>query len=514
MDAPVLKVELYKKLETDDLGGFNLTPVDISSLFSGDTRAGIETTKDTFSLRISNNLLLSTGSFDLQADKENRREVDMRVGDMVKIYGYYAADGFDGDNDLIMVGTINSYSHSNTEDGNNVVFKGVNRSEQLLQGYALGTFDISDAENTSPLILNFIIKRLRSYGPDTYDRKIYSAMDNEYIYDEKEELDSSTAPTGITGSYGSVQHLTEKGNAFKTISYRKIWQPTYKIIEELSKVENTGDDDAGAYLFYIKNTAVLPQFQQKLRTKTINEVVWKPVNKSVSNTIERGIDYLNITSTKDTFDVKNILIVKCGTDLEGNGITAFAINTESVGKAGPKFGYLPLPNIVTNIIAEEKKVTGPDSDIGSTWNTIGYPDDVIDNNNMPWHFATINTRSADYPYNETTTAAEASTKDDFNTVIRTEARAQGIQTAQDVVNVLGEPRFKAKVELTRGSVGSYTMGDLLKITDHSVGWWNTDQDPAKKLRIHDISHSFGDDWTTTLSLEEDEKAVKDKYPVE
>ena len=58
MDTPVLKVEVYKRNETDGLGGYSLTPIDITNVFSSDVRAGIETTKDTFTLRIPNNLIL------------------------------------------------------------------------------------------------------------------------------------------------------------------------------------------------------------------------------------------------------------------------------------------------------------------------------------------------------------------------------------------------------------------------------------------------------------------------
>ena len=514
MDTPVLKVEVYKRNETDDLGGYSLTPVDISNVFSSDIRAGIETTKDTFTLRIPNNLILSTGSFDLQADKNTRITTDLKIGDMTKIYAYYAETGSsaNSDDDLIMCGVINSFSHTNTEDDNYVVFKGVNRSEQLLQGYALGTFDITSNENTSPKIINYIIKRLRAYGVQTYDRRIYSALDTGYIYDPEMGVSSSIAPTGITGSVGNVASTTSTGGSFKQITYKKIWQPTYKIIEELSRVEQTGDEDAGAYISYIKNSTILPEFQSKLRTTTINELVWKPVSKTTAGSLVRGVDYTSITSSKDMFDVKNILIIKAGHDLEGDGISTFAINTESVGKNGARFGYLPLPNIVDKIISEEKRVTGSESPIGSEWATTGYPEAVLAGSS--WIFATLQGRSTKYPYDMTGSACVADSKKEFNKIIKLEAKAQGRETGQKLVDTLGSPRFKAKVELVRGSVGSYNMGDLVEVIDPSVGWWGTNNDPGKKLRIHDVQHNFGNEWATTLVLEEDEESVKSKYPTQ
>jgi hypothetical protein len=517
MDSPVFKVELFKRNETDDLGGFNTDPVDISSFISADNRLGIETTKDTFSFKVINNLITSTGSFDLQSDKKSRIVTDIRVGDLVKIYSYdaFVGSSADVDNDLIMVGVINSFSHTNSETDNIVTYKGVNRSEQLLQGYALGTFDISDNENNSPKIINFIIRRLRSYGPKTYDRLIYSALDDEYIFDPERGIDSTNYPTGITGNFGNVASTKRDNTSFKEISYKRIWQPTYRIIEELSTTEFTGDEEAGAYIAYIKNTPVLPELQQKLRATTINELVWKPVSLSIGSTLKRGYDYLDVNSIKDTFDIKNILIIKAGADLEGNGITTFAINSTSVGKNGPRFGYLPLPNTVTKIISEEKKFTGEDSDIGSSYNTTGYPEEVFTNDDS-WDFVTIYDRDDAYPYNtvEPSTNSTSDDKKGFNDVIISEAKAQAVIIGQKLVDTLGSPRIKSKLTLSYPSIGSFQIGDMVKVVDESIGWWDTTSDPSKKLRIHDIQHSFGDDWIQTLHLEEDEETIKSKYSVE
>ena len=175
-----------------------------------------------------------------------------------------------------------------------------------------------------------------------------------------------------------------------------------------------------------------------------------------------------------------------------------------------------MPNIVDKIISEEKKVTGSESPIGSEWNTNSYPQGVEDGNDLPWTFVTINVRDTHYSYDEIepVTKEVANTKKEFNTIIKKEARAQGTIIGQKVVDTLGSPRFKATVELTHGNVGSYNMGDLVTVIDPSVGWWGTTQDPGKKLRVHDVNHSFGDDWTTTLQLEEDEESVKALYPTE
>jgi len=514
MDSPVLKVSLYKRNETDSLGGYSLIPLDLTNIFSADVRAGIETTKDTFTLRMPNDLILTTGSFNLQADSTVRSPNDIKIGDLCEISAYDAIIGRSANtnDELIISGNINSFDHNQAEEDSYVTFKGVNRTEALLQGYALGTYDVVTTTNKSPIIITEIIKRLRHYAQVGLDKRIYAALDNAYIYDEEIGINSTTYPTGITGSYGNIASAKVNGEAFKEITYKKIWQPTYKIIEDLSTVENTGDEDAGAYLCYIKNTPVIPDVKGILRTITINELVWKPVSLIVGSTLTRGTNYSTITSVKDVFDVKNILIIKAGTDLEGDGITAFALNTESVGQYGPRFGYLASPNTVDKIISEEKRVTGSESLIGSEWGTDRYPSVVSAGSDWDFHFYS---RATTYPYNTTGAYAQSTSgKKSFNEVIRTEAKAQARITGNELVQTLGSPRFKATVELIHGSVGSYQMGDLVLVVDSSVGWWNTVANPGKKLRVHDVQHSFGNEWVTTLYLEEDEESVKSKYTVE
>jgi len=515
MDSPVLKVSLYKRNETDSLGGYSLTPLDLTNIFSADVRAGIETTKDTFTLRMPNDLSLTTGSFNLQADSTVRSPNDIKIGDLCEISAYDAIIGRSANtnDELIISGNINSFDHNQAEEDSYVTFKGVNRSEALLQGYALGTYDKAMSTNTTPVIIVDVISRLRKYGQVGLDKRIYAALDSEYIYDREYGIEPIKYPTGITGSVGNIKSTKVDGDAFKEITYKKIWQPTYKIVEDLSLVENTGDEKAGAYLCYIKNTPVLPDVKGILRTTTINELVWQPVSLIVGSALTRGTNYSTITSVKDVFDVKNILIIKAGTDLEGDGITAFALNTESVGQYGPRFGYLALPNTVDKIISEEKRVTDENTSIGSVWGTNRYPEKVYDlDDDWDFHFEA---RSTDYPYNVTGAYAHSDGgKKDFNDKIKLEAKAQARIAGNNLVQALGSPRFKANIELIHGSVGSYQMGDLVLVVDSSVGWWNTVSNPGKKLRVHDVQHSFGNEWVTTLYLEEDEESVKSKYTVE
>ncbi|KKL20918.1 hypothetical protein LCGC14_2450680, partial [marine sediment metagenome] len=123
----------------------------------------------------------------------------------------------------------------------------------------------------------------------------------------------------------------------------------------------------------------------------------------------------------------------------------------------------------------------------------------------------IRVRDDNPPYTETAAWATADTVDEYNQVIRDESKIKSKIEGQDIADALGSPRIKTNVELLHPSVGSYSMGDLLKIVDPSIGWIGTVTNPAKILRLHDVRQSFGNEWLTTLVFEEDEEAIKKRY---
>lgn len=490
---PILKVVVYRRDKST--GKISLIGTTLTNVQDCQIRLGIETIKDVFSFKVPN-VMTDEDAFTWNNPTIQKVTAGntLQIGDYVEISAYQDSADSDTDNNVIIYGEITDFSYSNDERIPMISINGTNITENLLRGFALSTTKVDDLNNTVPVIIKQIISRLNTSNLPVAQR-VFAAEDDEYL--------SFGGVSNITGSFGNVASTKSDSSAFKEVTYTKTWQPVYRIIEDLATVEYTGDEDAGNYMFYIKITPVLPEHVGTLQTNFINELVFKPVTESVVKTLVRGTDYKVDKITKNLDDVTNVLIVKPGTDPEGDGITTYVINESSLAEVGPKYGFWAKPEIATLAKTREKELG---EQIGSTF--IGFTPDT---GQYPWTFQTIFVRDGTYPYTEDSSTPEtAADADEFNSVMRDEILKRGKIEAQNIVNTLGEPRFSANITMYVGS-NDLVMGNLVALQDKTAGWNSTTANPAYKLRIHDVRHKIDQTgWETSFVLKEDEKVISDR----
>lgn len=488
MKLPILEVFVYPRNDID--GTVSFDGIQLTDVQKADARIGVETIKDVFSFDVPN-VLQSDSTWSKTLGKKNTDNF-ISEGDFIKIRSYYDTLDTD-DNNTIIYGEVIDYSYSAGNTGASISVNGANITENLLRGYALGTYTYSGSTNTASNIVIDIIERRLRFGGITANRKIYAALEGNPIVDTVDGVDN----VNITGTTGNVSATS------KQITYSKFWQPAYRILEDLSAPEYTGDEDAGNYIFYVQAVPVLPQYVNALGTNFIYELVFKPATQTVSKTISRGTDYKTINTRKNTDELVNVLIIKPGVDTQGRGIIDYAANTESLAKNGPKYSLYAKPEIASKIRTDERQAG---ENLGSPF-TGDLPDDT--GSSFPWDFNTIFVRETNPPFSETATLEQASNQDEYDEIIRQEARFRGKIEGQRIVDNLGEPVFECTVELYTGS-NDVGMGNLIAIKDTTFGWDNTVGNPTYKLRLRDIRHSWDSaGWNTTWVLKEDEKVISD-----
>lgn len=224
-----------------------------------------------------------------------------------------------------------------------------------------------------------------------------------------------------------------------------------KIIEDYLIPENTGD---GRYYWYIDTTP--------------NLVIRKRLSSVTANWNE-GTDFFSPVYKYNTDDVKNFVIVKCGTDPNNVGITTVAQDPISMAKNGLRYYMLVDRNIAANLIAKEKAA-----------NSGSFNDD--------------NLFPSSYPYSITTwgSSLSVSNANEWVDAIRSEARRVGRNRGENYIAL----KSKGTKQLTVDTLPtvSYSIGDVINVTSASLGLTN------QKLRIKEIFHNGR---TTTFTLEED-----------
>lgn len=501
VNVPVLEITHYRR--DKDSGRIDPNGRLLTDIISAEVRVGIETIKDIFSFKIPN-VLQGDGTWNRSITKKVTAENFLKEGDYIEIKAYYNTPDSDEQNNILLVGEITNFDYSNGNDGPVITVNGTNVTENLLRGFSLVGKKVTDVTATPPGIIKEIISRLNQSGVPSA-KKVYAFRDDELVSDATVPSDQGGAISNVTGQNGNIASNKSNGDAFPTKTYSKTWQPVYKILEDLSAPEYTGDDDAGNYIFYVKTTKVLDQHVWKLNTSYINELVFQPPSQEVDTVLNRGDDYSTITTKKDLNEVVNVLIVKPGTDVNGAGITTFVVNTESLGEVGPKYDYWAKPEI-GNVVRKDERTEG--ENLGSVF--VG---DLPEANGSqyPWTFNTIFQRSDNYPYDEDSgTPLVANNESEYNDIIREEIFLRGKIEAQRIVDNLGEARYNSTVSLVTGS-NNIGMGTLVDVTDETSGWNDTTANPAYKLRIRDIRHTFDSSgWQTDLVCVEDEKILSEK----
>lgn len=183
-----------------------------------------------------------------------------------------------------------------------------------------------------------------------------------------------------------------------------------------------------------------------------NNFYWVYPGTSVDNTVNASTSTYRVLKedfTKNEDEVVNFIIFNCGKDKNDNSILWYDYNEE------------------TDVVA--LKMAYKDwSDIANA--------EMIDDQEFDW---------------------DAST----NAQVRTEAKNRGAARAEAIFSQAGQLKWKGNV-LFKGNK-DFQPGQLIQYTSDKIGI------QEQKLRIHDITHRLTSKqgWTTSLTLEEDWKAI-------
>lgn len=497
---PKYLFELYKKTGT---GTFSNVPIVLSGFTQLSFTAGLESVKDVLTIRIPNNRV-NTGVFTTFLGKQDAFSNLMTIDDEIKLYFYYDILPEDKDDALIVSGRVTGFSYALNGASPTYSIKVINRTEELLNAMTpYSSRANSGTNNTSPLAIKQMISRLNQFHNNDRWRFLYATLTTEKVkYGDKE----------LTGTYGNIAASRTKSytdpetgsstTAFPTIDYNETWKPVYYNIEKLSGTEYTGDTDAGNYICYIKYTPVLPQYQQEFG-KTINELVWKPKTTTLYGSLVHGQDFINPTVKLDVKDIQNCLIINAGTDFQNAGITGVQYDLDSMGKFGIKIGYFTgLRQTFSKIAIRE--MNHWKNNYGATQDTDGMPLTADFPHQMS--FPEKDWRGAvSFPI----TYPTATDKTEYNNYLRNEARFQAQTEAKDILKKLGTPRYSLTADTVYGNT-TLVLGEIYAFVIPSYGWDGTTTNPAFKIRIKNINHTFdANGWTTRFEAEEDEKVVSE-----
>jgi len=491
---PRYRFELYKKLSDET---HSTTPIVVTGFDDLSYRGGIETTKDVLDVKFPS-LRINGSAFQNFLGKTTRTDNVFGVDDEVKIYAYYNTLPDTKDDALLLAGRISSMNY------NNRIFtlKVVNRTEELLNTMVpYSTRAYTGSANTSPTAIKQMVSRLNQFN----NRKEVFA----YL---------STELNPITGSYGLVvatqSDFTDEytnglgswasnGTAFPTVDYNETWKPVYYNIEKLSSAEYTGDTRTGEYIFYLKYSRVLPEYQDTYGT-TVNELVWRPKSLISQGVLTEGKDFINPVIDLSSKDILNMLIVNAGTDRRGAGITGVAYDSTSMGKYGTKTGYYTKSRkVFSNIWSQEVNWLLA---AGSTFDSDGMPSDAVATDAYPTLMSFSN---RDFNGNFTGESLTAESKKEWNQYLRDEARWQATKEAETVLERLGNPRYTLKADMLLGS-NTLVAGNIYQFIVPSYGWEGNAANPSYTLRVKTVSHSLNmNGWTTQFDAEEDEKVISD-----
>jgi hypothetical protein len=480
MKYPLIKFELFKTIDSvESLRGSDITDwIDLNSV------DGIEATKDVCTFRV-HNIYNKLGSWLSPVTLREQSSNRFRIDDSFRLYGYYSSLPTNQDDALLFRGVIRSWDY-NTDGDNGAIlsFRTINQTEELLG--TLSPYSSRSDEgsfNTAPLAICQLGSRLNKFNPN---HPIYAYL--------------TTQINPYTGSYGNVAGMRSDGTNFPTIDYNNTWKPVYLQIEQLSSPEYTKDEQAGTYIFYIKNSAVHPFYQKKLGP-TIQELVWKAKPLSPTGSYVEGINIVNYKISLDTRDVKNLLIVNAGTDLRGAGITGVAYNTISMGEFGPRSDY--YSNSARTFSELHRIEINRGTELGSDFLANGFPPEP---GSFPW---TMSFSDRDSIGSSNGVVLIATNQKEWNQYLRDEARDRAVIEATNIIQRLGEPRFSITFDLVTGS-NDQVLGDIKTFIIPSLGWLGTTANPGRKLRLTEQQHVFGlNGWQTTITALEDEKVIKD-----
>jgi hypothetical protein len=323
--------------------------------------------------------------------------------------------------DIIMVGTVGSPSDTWAQDQKIVRVEGFNFSETILSG-------ITFADTQGKTVANAIQILLNSVG----------------VYN------------GSFGVTWNTNNRTTKrdGSAFPLVTERWFNKNVKNFIEKYSSNATTED---GNYYWYVDKD---------------NTLVWKARVDNATSSFDASTNvYRSLKLGKDIKDVRNWVLIKCGTDPLGNAITTRVEDPASIGAHGLK-PYI-LPNVAKNAEMFAKQDAA--------------------------YFGVQTMADASYPLTPTWTTTSATAyktgANNYVALLRAFAVASGKTKGNAFLSRSKYGKLVVDVEASPGTTGQGCgLGDVIACTIPAIGA------EAKNLRVKEIRYSTSSD---TYRLEED-----------
>ena len=292
---------------------------DLTEAVDINTEEGIETTVDTFILRLHND-----GSLPL-----------IESDDTLRIW--FWDDSPDGrsetNSDIVMDGIIVEVNYTVDFDSTTVLVRGVNLLEKLLNTAVPASF-------TTPYSY---ASRQGSAAAVCY--LIDEANDNNSAYFAGKGIDN------ITYDSSSIPNSAEDLPKDYFENYKSI----YEHIETLASEEWTQDYNN---LFWLDTTTTSnPKFYFLSPSAS-------GYNTAI-DTITEGTHIATMKITHAVFDVINVVIINCGYDFNGNSITTYQWDSTSVGEYGPKYKYEEQLSVAANLKTENSVTISEDHPFGN-----------------------------------------------------------------------------------------------------------------------------------------------------
>lgn len=392
-------------------------------------------------------------------------QVLIRKGDVVDIYVKYVDDNSDfTDSDLLTTADVTETVYNRTANSSSITFKCIDKTFNLLNKIWSQSFTASSNINAPEIIKNLI-------------RQVSNASESQSFiaFENQANGVTGTKYTDGTGLFtidarlvsegGNIQDTRpNSGGVYPDVSYGQATKPIYEWIEELSKQQYTNtdaeiaDDDLKCplkHLYYIDKDSSFHWFHP-------------------DSTVDYEIDESECQEIKlndSVFDVLNHIEFNSGKDLRNLDIIGSFYDTTS-SEASLKSKFKAFSEIAVRLKQGE-----------------------VDEGNI-----TINEDgTTNYLTTSGTTAwgESFSTQSEYEDIFYTRGIYLGEIRASAITRKRGSPRLRGTIRI-KGR--NFIQGELIKLTARSLSIIN------QPLRILNVTHQVSKiSWTTTISVEEDEK---------
>ncbi len=404
----------------DSTGAYLTTGINLTEVINMSLSFGLGERADSFTVSLE-----AIGNFDFD---------NIKIDDRFKIYLVINTT-----ETLLMDGLVQDKKIDLTTDNNMITINGMNRLEKLFNAQVSTTGE--SVKKTATYWITNIIDQVNEFN-------LLGGTNREILYTN-------------SGLNPSIAQTKSDGSAFETISFVKEFDKAFKLIDELSQEENTGD---GTYIYYMDEN---------------NYFHWKPKPEDNSGDLNYGTELITSNTTKAMYEIVNYIILNCGKNCFGNSILQFDYDVESINKYGWKTKLISLEDI-SNVVKTRENNLMTDKNV------------VQEGSDFP----------SDYPY--TTSWGEETTNDsNYNSKFVDYILELGAVEIKRILNKSAGASYKSVINTPIST--SYNLGDNYNLLIPKVSWAS-----GYELRIITMDWKFNKDgWDLNMKLEEDSEFARE-----